>query len=111
MIDDPTIFLSLLDPWYDAIMGDGSFKDAILEPYLTSPFVDEIILATMIWLTLGVGLYIYGEGLVLPITITIIYFGLITSTLFGPLVGIVLLVILIMGALLFGKIVWDANRG
>lgn len=104
------LVMDILDEWIDAVNGDGSWLDALLEPWLASPLMGPLLLATMVWVSLGLAFYIYGDGLILPLTITIIYASVVISTLPGQLTWIAVAILVIGVSVILVAMLWWMSR-
>lgn len=98
--------LDLIEPFLE-----GDWVDAFTRPFLESEIMPDFVAPTMVFAALAIAFYIYGDGLVLPVTFTIIFGGFVLAWVAGSALSIVVGVLIIFGALLFGGTFWLISRG
>lgn len=95
MID--IIPLDLLEPW-----SDGDILEAISRAYTRGPYMTELLFMSMLWVGVGLAMYIHTGGIGVPVVLTIIFVGVIAGMIGGTMASfvVVAMIILIPGLLM-----------
>ncbi len=81
---------SLTDPFID-----GNFLEGIIRVFTNSAHMDLLIVALLIWASLGISFYIYSDGIILPLVISIIFGGVISIAMPSMVGSVIVLAVMI----------------
>lgn len=100
------VVMDLIEPWIDE-----DWPDAFIEPFVSSDIMPSFVFPTMVFATLAIAFYVYSDGLVIPLTLTVIFGGWAMAFVAGAMLSVVVGVLIAVGALLFGAVFWLISRG
>lgn len=99
------IVLQLGEPWLE-----GDWFEAIVRPYLSSPFITPVLLGGMVWFAIGVSFYVYGDGLALPLAMTILFGGAIVVAAPAIFAEVAMFAAIVAVAVIGTLVVWRLYR-